>query len=86
MEIDAAELVVGDLVLLAAGDRVAADLAVVESPRPAHRQVDAHRRERPRARRPRATSSSPAPSSSLGRARAGGGHRRGRPVWPGSPP
>ena len=31
VEIDAAELVVGDLVLLAAGDRVSADLRVIES-------------------------------------------------------
>ena len=49
-EIDAADLVVGDLVLLTPGDRVSADLELARGPRPAGRHVDAHRRERARRR------------------------------------
>ena len=46
-EIPAEELVVGDVVLLAAGDQVPADGRIIDGQRAADRRVGADRRERP---------------------------------------
>ena len=50
VEIDARELVVDDLVLLDAGDRISADMHAIEAHALADRHLDADRRERPGSR------------------------------------
>ena len=68
--IDAAELVLGDVVLLAAGDRVSADLTLLDDDRAGDRHVDDDGRERAGASIARRRRRWPARSSSEGEADA----------------